>query len=297
MVKRKYSLGAATVVLLGIGFAVVFHNRTNPTPESLSIAREISTSATRAASTSVPRRSLDGPKPQQVRKPAGAYTLSRRVTVPQGNAVAAFNRLRPHAEAGDAEAALAIYLKLLECKKALEEDLSEETIEMYEQMGAASSLLATSMAKLEDCEGVEKLSIDADQWLVQAAEAGVEEAQLLYAADPTPILGDAKDMLRDPVAVQRYRSKSMDYLTALATRGNVEGMLALARSFDSGVLTDRDISKSYAYYKAASLAFPGILSPDFIYSMSQKISPEDRAEAERMASAVHRQCCVEFKED
>lgn len=225
-------------------------------------------------------------------RPVGAHTLTHRAEVPEGDVVEVFQRLQPRAEAGDADAALAIYLKLRECYQAINEELPEEAIRMYEEVGAASSLLQMRLAQLEDCENTSTLSTDASQWLSQAAEAGVEEAQLIYATNPTPILGRTEDMLRDPEAVQRYKTKSMQYLTTLAGQGSVEGMLALARTFNSGLLTDRNVSKSYAYYKATNLALPGTLSPRFIEAMSQQVPPGEREEAERMASAIYQRCCM-----
>src|SRR5690606_23796504 len=118
--------------------------------------------------------------------------------IPEGNVVEVFQRLQPRAEAGDAHAALAIYLKLRECYQAIDEKLSGEAIRMYEEAGAASSLLQTRLAQLENCEDAGAISTKAGQWLSQAAEAGVEEAQLIYATNPTPILGSTEDMLRDP---------------------------------------------------------------------------------------------------
>lgn len=221
----------------------------------------------------------------------GPYTLQERVSVPEGSARDVFLQLKPRAESGDAEAALIIYLKLRECHKSLNDQLSEEIIRMYGQMGAAEGLLNDSLAQLKDCEGISPYLADRAIWLERAASAGLEEAQLLYATNPSPIIGEAQDMLRDPGAVRRYKEKAIRYLTTLAAQGNIEAMLGLASAFDDGVLLDHDPARSYAYYKAVENALPGSFSMHFLSTKRQEVPANRRGEADRMARSIYRKCC------
>ncbi len=224
-------------------------------------------------------------------KSRGAYTLQNRVSVPKGNAIDVIERLRPRAEAGDAEAALAIYMKLSACERVIEREISDAEMEAYRKMGAASGLMENALQQLKECGGAQKLLDEQGKWLEQAAEAGVAEAQLLFAADVKAVLGAESDMLRDPRKVQQYKVKAVRYLSKLAKGGNVEAMLSLAGTYDNGILSDRDPFRSYVYSRAAQLAVPELIPTNLVEMRRRKVPVDQWSRAEQAARRFYSQCC------
>src|SRR5687768_3152167 len=65
----------------------------------------------------------------------GAYSFPQRAYVTSDNALAVIRELTPRAQAGDAEAALSIYLKLDSCRDPMSNDMGPEQIEMRRKAG------------------------------------------------------------------------------------------------------------------------------------------------------------------
>lgn len=221
----------------------------------------------------------------------GAYALQNQMQAPSGNAVEVIASLRPRAEAGDAKAAYAIYLKLHGCETAFGQNISDEEIKKYEMVGASEGLLEDRMTALEECKGIEGQLRERGRWLEQAAAAGLLEAQLLYATDPKPIIGDAADMIRDPQKVQQYKTKAVGYLNQLATQGNIDAMTRLASAYNNGILVRRDAVQSYAYYRAVELAAPGTIPGNLLARQRSQIAANDVRRAEQLASQLYQRCC------
>lgn len=221
----------------------------------------------------------------------GAYALQNQMQAPSGNAIEVVAGLRSRAEAGDARAAYAIYLKLLSCETALNQDINDEEIKKYEMVNASEGLLEGRMTALEECKGIEGQLVERGKWLEQAAAAGLLEAQLLYAIDPKPIIGDAADMIRDPQKVQQYKTKAVGYLNQLASQGNIDAMTNLAGAYNSGILVRRDAVQSYAYYRAVELAAPGTVPSNLLASQRSQVATNEVSRAERLADQIYQRCC------
>lgn len=221
----------------------------------------------------------------------GAYALQNQMQAPSGNAIEVIAGLRSRAEAGDAKAAYAIYLKLQSCETAFSQDISDEEIKKYEMMGASEGLLEGRMTELKECKGAEGKLLERGKWLEKAAAAGLLEAQLLYAIDPKPIIGDAADMIRDPQRVQQYKTKAVGYLNQLASQGNIDAMTSLASAYNNGILVGRDAVKSYAYYRAVELAAPGTIPSDLLARQRSQIAANDVPRAEQLAGQLYQKCC------
>jgi hypothetical protein len=229
---------------------------------------------------------------QQPRKVKGAYVLRDRVKMPAGNASKAIQGLLGMAQAGDEKAALAIYMKLGECAVALE-DGSDTELQAYKRAGMnVETVIANSNKRKEDCAGVGDLLNQRGAWLEQAASSGLVEAKLLYAIDNQAVLGDETEMLRNPQKVQEYKTKAVQYLSELASDGNVDAMVSLAAAYDGGVLLDQNVVRSYAYYKAAELAMPNTVPSNLISALREKLPAGQASNADLLAKQIYSECCA-----
>ncbi len=174
-------------------------------------------------------------KPTKVGGKSKAYVLGEQTKSPPGNAIEAIERLKPLAESGDVTAAYAIHLKLRECRNAFSSPPDDELLNVYQKAGIPKErILADYEKTFKDCESARDLLGEEGKWLEQAADNGSLEAQLLYATDPQPFVGNASEMLRNPDKVKTYKVKAMDYLNRAADAGNVDAMLGLASAYEGG---------------------------------------------------------------
>lgn len=225
------------------------------------------------------------------RRGAQAYAIDTKMDVPQGSAMEVVEHLRVAAESGDDEAAFAIYLKLHSCRDAFKSNISSEVIEAYKKAGAAEALLSGIEEDLKECAGAKELLAQRGKWLEQAADAGLVEAQLLYAIDSEAIVGTGSDLIKDPQAVERYKKKAMTYLHSAASNGNVDALIRLGSGYNNGVLTKRDPIRAYAYYRAAQLAKPNMYSESVVSTYRANVPAEMKVYADQMARVIYRNCC------
>lgn len=297
MEKKPSHLIAAATLILVFGAAYFYQNKRPDSGQQEAIA--VLGEAITSEAPTPPEESGELPQVEakaRSEKAKRAYSLEMadRVVVPEGKALEVIDSLRPLAEAGDARAALALHMKLDRCYNAFNKEIPDDLVEKFDAAGAPG-LLESRLTDLENCAGAESLLSERGKWLEQAAEAGLLEAQLLYATDPEPIIGNASDMIRDPESVQRYKAKVSDYLNRLATGGNVDAMLSLSNAYENGILLPRDPIRAYAYYKATELAMPTppeIGAERTLEQMKQAIpKKEDRVRAEDMARRIYQECC------
>lgn len=215
--------------------------------------------------------------------------VDRQEAVP-GKLSDVLSELVPRAEAGDAQAAYQLFVKINDCKGALEgAPLAQPTTDQAAQ-AVQKAWLTDTLRKLENCEGLtDELIGSRAKWLTMAADNGDPLAQLTYAASSDLIVGDASQMLANPRAVEDYKAKSLRFLTALADRGDVSAILQLSTAYRVGVLVPQDRVRAYAYAYLANLIAGA--STDIIHTIGATLTNEQRLEGERLAISLHRRCC------
>lgn len=291
MKTRNYPVAFA-VLVCGLGWLVLHEPPSPGTPAAASIplvdaAAQIATRESSASSGPTPPASQPEPVPGRAHVPDGA------IAVPEGNALELLARLRPLADAGDAGAALKLYLKMYECHSELSAPPhSDEQLRIWSKAGVdVNSALAEHERKLDDCAGAEASFSERGHWLERAAEAGSKQARMLYVTDTRAVIGDESDALRDPDKIRRYKQTAMRYLHSLSRDGSAQGMLGLAGAYDSGVLAPSNPELSYAYYRALHLARPGLVSENLIRAQRIKIPPDRLLQADALARRLAGNCC------
>lgn len=208
-----------------------------------------------------------------------------------GNAMDLIAELEPRAQNGDVEAAFELYLKLNSCFYETKGNLIPD--DKFEEAGIAKSAAESTERALIDCEGLTASDYKSrGRWLAVAADQGVIEAQLLFASDPEAILGDSSEMLANPERVKEYRRKAIDYLHEAASRGNLNALMQLSNAYKRGILVDRNLVNSYAYYRAAQRAMPSIgAGAQMQRRYEQQLSAAEIRESSLLADSIYRKCC------
>lgn len=210
-----------------------------------------------------------------------AYTIVSMGQVPEGDAQRVVRDLRKAALAGNAKASYGLYLKVRECV---------DMMNRYETRGSASITSST----YEACRNLDAENYEnAAAWLDLAASQGHLGAQLLYAADPEATLGGPAEMLKNPYALTRYKEKSMRYLMAAATGGNVEALLGLGNAYRVGVLTDTDLVSSYAYYQAVEKIDPRFIPQASMEVLRKEMTQQQIELSRAKGMEIHDGCCSE----
>lgn len=226
--------------------------------------------------------------------------------VPEGNAREMVDLLGPLADAGDREAARALYVKLTECKQAskslpadmLAGHVDPSLVRPGEDQEAASERLEEARLEQLDktqtlCEGITKKDYDKMvRWLTQAAMAGDIEAQLLYASSADTILGDRKALLSDPDAIIKYKQNALNFLNSAASSGSVEALQALSVAYQNGALINKDPIWAYAYWSAANKASHSPRGSDVLNHLSKDLDAKELSEAQARADSIYQRCCV-----
>lgn len=225
-------------------------------------------------------------------KSQAAYVLGKSTQSPSGNAMEIISALRPLAESGDRKSALLLYLKLSSCHSALTSVPDQSEVEAYRKAGADNDLLKNAAQALEECDGVsDELLAERGVWLEAAANAGLVEAQILYAIDSSAILGNESEMLRDPEKVQRYKSSAMRFLNDAASGGNVDALMRLGNAYDKGVITRQDSVRAYAYLRAAQLVKPDVVPSGLVSTFQSGVPNSQISRANEIAQSIAKACC------
>lgn len=191
--------------------------------------------------------------------------------------------LLPLAESGDEVAAFEIYRKVSACR---------DELAMARQ--SASSTDPKSLISA-DCQSIpiEQWRSHTARWLEASAERGFLPAQLAYVIDAKSVVGSGPELLSDPDAVAAYRRKAMSYMHRAASTGNVDALSMLAGAYANGILTKRDPSLAYAYFKAAELATgPG----DSMHELMRQryeidLTESDIQRATQQGKSIYEECC------
>lgn len=202
-----------------------------------------------------------------------------------------YRALLADANGGDAVAATRLYLMLQNCEKIQAGTPSLESLRRDEaaQVDVEATLLQRA-AELEHCASIDKKIIaERASWLGMAAEAGLLQAQLIYAVQAEELLGGAQGMLQNPESVQRHRANAMRYLDSAASTGNIDAILVLSDVYQGGVLTPRDPVAAYGLRLASLTVSPGWADPRVVAQWGRDLTPAQRSAAENYSREFIRQ--------
>lgn len=279
-----------SIIVAGIFFAAYLFGEFSNAPPGQSPTNQLSTLKSIAPSQAPEFSSLE--KVQTRLNSRSAYVLEESSQPPPGNALGVIQALKPLADKGDGKAALSIYLKLSSCQSLLDSLPDKKVLEAYRKAGADAALAETTERIASECEDLdERVLSGRGFWLENAAKSGVVEAQILYSTDSMAILGNSSDMLRNPKKVEEYKSNAIKFLTDAALGGNIDALLRLGNAYDKGILVQNDPARAYAYYRAAQLARPDLVTGSLPEAIRRGVPQEQMAHAEQLAKLIARNCC------
>lgn len=207
-----------------------------------------------------------------------AFLITDFGTPPEGNAAAAVDELKAHANAGDSKAAYSLYLTLRKCMEEIE--------------SSANGRKAGSAKPHDGCENVAVEDYaKASDWLEIAAEQGSLPAQLLFADDGDAILGSPSDMVRNPEKVIAYKEQAMRYLTEASKGGSVDALLRLGNAYSVGVLVDQNFSDSNAYYEAVRAIDPSLVPTNAANYARSKLGAKELVQSTQKGRVIYESCC------
>jgi len=217
-------------------------------------------------------------------------TFTRSYDPPPGRATDVIAALRPRAEAGDADAAFYMFVKVEGCRYQLYHGPGNES---RPPPGADDTLESQLIARTPpDCHG---LSLEQYQdnvrWLEQAADSGLVMAQLSYAGNAEAVVGNSSQMLANPEKVAAYRRKAMGYMHQAAAGGSLEALHQLSNAYHYGVLTQHDPVRAYAYYYAKDLAAPSAYSRQYLQTYAGQLDSTQLATATQQGRRIYDACC------
>lgn len=282
---NKHKYFTASALILAALAAVMFASTHKPIDRS---SRSDNPTLGRHVNPTVPSANAPATAASPTQDGTGTFNTTPRTSPPQGNAVAVIQQLKPLAEAGDAQAALLLYLKLYSCKDVLNTARDERAIAAHEETGATKNPMEDRLSASNECADTEPEIRQRGKWLELAATKGLVEAQLLYAMDSSAVLGNGSDMIRDPAAVQRYKERASGYLLDAARKGNIDAMLRVGAGYENGILFKKDIVRSYAYYSAIQYARPSPIMSQLVSSMSREMTPQQIVQGDALAKAITR---------
>lgn len=225
--------------------------------------------------------------------PNRSSVLTAQIGVPEGRALDIIARLKASAEAGDPAASYSIYLKLRQCKSAVSSLPGKEALEAYRRAGVSEEAVLSQVSQtLSDCSGLPDSEFhDQRRWIEQAANKGLLEAQLAYATDSSLAFRASDGAETGGDGSDEYKANALRYLNAAAQKGSLEAVLMLAQAYGDGILVKTDHAKAYAYYKAADLARPGLVSSAVLSAQRNKVPGGQVGAAEAAAAGIYRNCC------
>ncbi len=145
---------------------------------------------------------------------------------------------------------------------------------------------------LDRCQriGTAELSQTLD-WIGLAARNGSVLAMHLYRMAS---LGDltAEEMLADPIALERYRERSLNYLFAAVNAGDSNTLLELADVYRRGVLATADPTLAYAYaLDYFETGEPTDLARALLNQFGKNLSDTQRSRGRQLADQILHACC------
>ncbi|WP_313144342.1 hypothetical protein [Stenotrophomonas sp.] len=202
---------------------------------------------------------------------------------PEGDALAYVQSLLPASRRGSANATFNIFLASLDCKRS------------YTGSAHGSEAGQSSLESLKECEALlsDKKLLDMD-WLTEAAEQGSIEAMTMYSINPDYVLpGGPKSYLRDPEAVQRWKSNAKTYLEKAAMSGSQDAFIAISNGYSNGVIYEYNPVSELGYAMAAEKISPIPGFEEAYRPIAKGLSPMQLRQSESLSEALYKQCCME----
>jgi len=211
------------------------------------------------------------------------------IPVPTGNFKEIEPQLKEKAEAGDATAALGLYLKLSLCENALHKEVTPDEIKAYASAGISPDRFEKSINdRISQCSGATDEDLASrGKWLEKAASLGNLQAKLLYSSDPEAIIGSPTDMFRDPEKVIDYKKTAVKFLSEAALAGSPDGLMQMGDAYNDGILLPKNRIKAYAFYRATQMTTPNVLSTT-LSKMESELTPAEIKEGNRQATLIYR---------
>lgn len=287
---KKKNLWAAALLVLAIGLSLTL---TRPAADGGLAGKPANQPLSPSPREAPPASQAAGPAGGRIYYSKRLYGLKGDWSVPSGKLRDVLGRLAPRASAGDAAAAYELFLKLRECRIFLARGFNEQEADAYKQAGAGKAFLDSTEQTVDDCADAGDLLRDnpPGPWLEKAADAGLLDAQLLYATDWRAIFSGPEDLLRDPGRVAQYREKAMRFLADAAADGNLDALMLIHGEYDAGVRTRKDPIQAYAYYYALRKAAPQYASDARYREYSSRLSPAQKAQADSLGEEIYNRCC------
>lgn len=240
-------------------------------------SREVTFGATPAA-TSAP--SSPANRAIRIRQLSGkAFAVEDFGPIPSGTIDSVIAQLSPLALAGDATASYGIFLKLNECANV------DRRASRGAALGVPPVVAKACLNISPENEG------SSSKWLSLAAEQGNIGARLLYSADSESALGGPAELLRDPDRTKEYKQTAVRYLQEMADQGSADSLLQLGNAYHAGVLIDKDLVASRAYFEAVRLADPSIVPARQVSTLDKSLSAEQLSLALRKGNQIYESCC------
>lgn len=221
-----------------------------------------------------------------------------------------YSRKRAAAEAGDADAALAVYMLIRRCLNSpftewqLEQSvqrLEERLVNLPEDAaGQADNILAQIDAvhnAYEFCSVLDGANVDlvaeALDWLNRAADLGHMGAQRIYHAHARYLIAgqDGSLAFQRPGLIEEFKARTDRYVRSLLEASHPHGLSLMSRMLTIGDVYERNYVMAYAYARATELVADGRLVEEARARMNwsgRYVSPTERMEAERIARDIVR---------
>jgi hypothetical protein len=216
------------------------------------------------------------------------------------NLAVAFGDLARRAEAGDLEAARALFEDLRSCTTSprdaasYERRIANEKARYAERGGSGEQhaiTLAVTAELYRHCAGVTEAQLQQlGRYGQQLADAGDVNARLGYLWDARPQAGDGRLAERLPP----FRERGLQYLRTELDRGNPRALFSLSSAYADPGLGIQDPRRQYVYGYAYAQT-PGLNPYDAVYvglaDLEQRLSSADIAALQREAIALYLKCC------
>jgi hypothetical protein len=186
------------------------------------------------------------------------------------------------ASAGDGDAAMAVYYVVAGCRSFRSSELNETRI-LQERREVTS----------EECFTIpEKKAATPEHWLRVAANAGRNDARLMYAIETGARLNAMYRRGVEPSAdLLADGDRAVSYLELAASEGVKEAYQQLAVAYESGLYGKQDRVLAYAYAAAVKRIDASLADESLLRGLESQLRPGDFILAESQSTLIAGKCC------
>ena len=222
---------------------------------------------------------------------------------PSSNHTNEYWQLAEAADSGDGDAAYKLARTIANCSALprTEEGLAEERERAMASISQASSeeelqvnesVAAHLSSRYERCsEFGWKDDAERAHWTRVAAELGNSRAQIEFVAEQLLYLENSGDLIRDPLAVEKWKADSRRFLMSALQSGEIDAAFQIAHAYQEGTVFDKSLSRAYSHYYVTALAHPGAFD-HFLESVGSQLSAMQLAEAQERGERIYENCCM-----